>query len=83
MRAALHLKSSSGSRFGYDTSGPASITLWPFLAKHLRVVIYNGDADACVPYVGNEEVRSTFRTRFARCDARVRAHPRAAVAQKR
>ena len=57
VREALHLKSSSGSRFGYDTSGPASITLWPFLAKHLRVVIYNGDADACVPYVGNEEVR--------------------------
>ena len=39
VRAALHLKSKSGSRFGYETSGPASITLWPFLAKHLRVLI--------------------------------------------
>ena len=37
------------------SSGPASITLWPFLAQHIRVLIYNGDADACVPYVGNEE----------------------------
>ena len=25
------------------------------LAKHLRVLIYNGDADDCVPYHGNEE----------------------------
>ena len=31
------------------------ITLWPELAKKLRVLIYNGDSDACVPYKGNEE----------------------------
>jgi len=55
VRHALHLKAKSGSRFGYHSSGPASITLWPFLAKNLRVLIYNGDADACVPYKGNEE----------------------------
>ena len=55
VQAALHLKAGSGSRFRYDLSGPASITLWPFLATHIRVLIYNGDADACVPYIGNAE----------------------------
>jgi len=54
VKQALHIKD-QGSTFGYDTSGPASLTLWPFLAKHIRVLIYNGDADACVPYKGNEE----------------------------
>ena len=29
--------------------------LWPDLVKQLRVLIYNGDADSCVPYKGNEE----------------------------
>jgi len=56
VRKALHLPpSGSGSRFNYLSSGPASVTLWPFLATKLRVLIYNGDADACVPYKGNEE----------------------------
>jgi len=54
VKAALHIKK-QGSSFGYNTGGPASITLWPFLAQHIRVLIYNGDADACVPYKGNEE----------------------------
>lgn len=56
VRAALHLpQTSETSIFKYDSSGPASITLYPSLLKKLRVLIYNGDADACVPYVGNEE----------------------------
>ena len=58
VRAALHLPSpaeGSGSIFRYDSSGPASITLYPELIKKIRVLIYNGDADSCVPYVGNEE----------------------------
>lgn len=55
VETALHLKQPGRSRFSYHSSGPASITLWPFLAKSLRVLIYNGDADACVPYKGNEE----------------------------
>ena len=38
VQKALHLRS-SGSAFGYDRGGPASITLWPFLSKHLRVLI--------------------------------------------
>ena len=45
VKKALHIKD-QGSHFAYDTSGPASITLWPFLAKHIRVLIYNGDVDA-------------------------------------
>ena len=55
VRAAFHFGDANPVRFDYNTSGPASITLWPFLAKHLRVLIYNGDADDCVPYHGNEE----------------------------
>jgi len=55
VRTALHLPATSGSAFHYRSSGPASVTLWPFLATKIRVLIYNGDADACVPYKGNEE----------------------------
>lgn len=57
VRKALHLEGfePGSSRFSYDTSGPASITLYPELVKKLRIMIYNGDADACVPYIGNEE----------------------------
>lgn len=53
----LHLDTAEAgaSRFSYSCSGPASITLWPELSKKIRVLIYNGDADACVPYNGNEQ----------------------------
>jgi len=51
---ALHLEGESGSRFGYTQSGPASIMLYPELATKLRILIYNGDADACVPYIANQ-----------------------------
>merc|ERR1719321_1555577 len=51
---ALHLEGESGSRFRYTQSGPASIMLYPELATKLRILIYNGDADACVPYIANE-----------------------------
>jgi len=46
--------------FDYDTSGPASVTLYPELIKAIRVLIYNGDADSCVPYVGNQEWTSSM-----------------------
>lgn len=56
VKAALHLPEENGAVFDYDTSGPASVTLYPDLIKSsLRVLIYNGDADTCVPYVGNQE----------------------------
>eukprot|EP00493_Phyllostaurus_siculus_P003763 UN03778 len=56
-KKALHLDgvTPGQSRLRYTRSGPASITLYPELAKKIRVMIYNGDADACVPYIGNEE----------------------------
>lgn len=52
---ALHLANYSGSGFSYSQSGPASVTLYPTIVKNMRTLIYNGDADLCVPYVGNEE----------------------------
>jgi len=57
VKKALHLSGiePGASRLSYDSSGPASITLYPELAKKMRIRIYNGDADACVPYIGNEE----------------------------
>lgn len=55
VQKALHLNKPGLSGFDYQTSGPASVTLYPELAKKLRILIYNGDADACVPYNGNEE----------------------------
>jgi|Transcript_50346 hypothetical protein len=57
VRKALHLdKATPGaSEFAYIPFNPLSITLYPELVKKIRVLIYNGDADACVPYTGNEE----------------------------
>lgn len=49
VRKALHLGKPGMSTFDYDASGPASITLYPELITKLRVLIYNGDADSCVP----------------------------------
>lgn len=43
------------SGFHFTRSGPGSVTLYPELVKRLHVLIYNGDADACVPYNSNEE----------------------------
>lgn len=56
VREALHLdKAQPGaSKFYYTLSGPASITLYPGLIGRVRMLIFNGDADACVPYNGNE-----------------------------
>jgi len=56
VRAALHLpQRSQSSDFSFNSSGPASVTLYPFLIPKIRVLIYNGDADSDVPYIGNEE----------------------------
>lgn len=64
VRAALHLPNDkvTGSAFDYDSSGPASVTLYPTLIPKIRVMIYNGDADTCVPYKGNEEWTTSMVT---------------------
>eukprot|EP01065_Artemidia_motanka_P001370 TRINITY_DN10621_c0_g4_i2.p2 TRINITY_DN10621_c0_g4~~TRINITY_DN10621_c0_g4_i2.p2 ORF type:complete len:478 (+),score=125.62 TRINITY_DN10621_c0_g4_i2:1124-2557(+) len=55
VQRAMHLKPPFRSNFTYNQSGPASRTLYPSLAKKVRILVYNGDADSCVPYTGNEE----------------------------
>lgn len=57
VRRALHLDQYAPglSQFFYILSGPASITLYPELVRKVRLLIYNGDADACVPLGGNEK----------------------------
>jgi len=55
VQKALHLGKPERSRMVYISSGPASITLYPELVKNMRILIFNGDADTCVPYKGNEE----------------------------
>ncbi len=57
VKKVLHLPEKSlSSAFDYNSTGPASITLYPSLIKSgIRILIYNGDADSCVPYIGNEE----------------------------
>lgn len=60
VQTSLHLSSPPRIQFSYDTSGPASVTLYPSLAQKIRVLIYNGDSDMCVPYKGNEEFVEGF-----------------------
>jgi len=55
VQEALHLNAPGQSGFDYATTGPASVTIYPELAKKIRIMIYNGDADLCVPLAGNEE----------------------------
>merc|ERR1711871_1256865 len=57
VKKVLHMPETSlASQFSYNSTGPASVTLYPSLIRSgIRVLIYNGDADSCVPYIGNEE----------------------------
>jgi len=55
VQKALNLPKPGQSSFSYTRSGPASITIYPSLIGKIRVLIYNGDADDCVPYKGNVE----------------------------
>jgi len=55
VQTALHLGKPPSVRFSYRSSGPASVVLYPSLLQKIRVLIYNGDADSCVPYIGNEQ----------------------------
>lgn len=64
VRRALHLpEQSRTSNFAYNTSGPASILLYPEIARQIRVLIYNGQADSRVPHIGNEAWTSGLATR--------------------
>merc|ERR1712166_299798 len=65
VRKALHLGDVVGSSFAYTCSGPASITLGPELVGKIDVLLYSGDSDACVPYLGNEEVMSILEDQNA------------------
>jgi len=56
VRKALHLDLEPGaSQFSYANHGPASQTLYPELAKKIRILIYSGDADACIPITSTED----------------------------
>eukprot|EP01062_Namystynia_karyoxenos_P002837 TRINITY_DN1099_c0_g1_i13.p1 TRINITY_DN1099_c0_g1~~TRINITY_DN1099_c0_g1_i13.p1 ORF type:complete len:504 (+),score=212.19 TRINITY_DN1099_c0_g1_i13:72-1514(+) len=56
VRKALHIGKAGTSDFSYGPNfEPQSVTLYPTLLQRYRVLIYNGDADSCVPYNGNEE----------------------------
>merc|ERR1712176_1117589 len=55
VQEALHLTGERGSKFLYTPFGTPSFALYPELVTKLRVLIYNGDADACVPYIANED----------------------------
>ena len=45
----------AGAAMKYDHYTGASFDLYPDIVKKYRVVIYNGDVDACVPYNSNED----------------------------
>eukprot|EP00659_Diplonema_papillatum_P020423 gene20423-31436_t len=52
VQSSLHVGVPGNSSFRCQQSGPASRRLlYPTLIKKIRVLIYNGDADICVPYV--------------------------------
>eukprot|EP00928_Gymnodinium_smaydae_P033236 TRINITY_DN23859_c0_g1_i1.p1 TRINITY_DN23859_c0_g1~~TRINITY_DN23859_c0_g1_i1.p1 ORF type:complete len:501 (-),score=47.02 TRINITY_DN23859_c0_g1_i1:184-1686(-) len=65
VKKALHLDGVQprASKFEYNTTGPGSVTLYPELIQKIRILIYNGDADPCVPFIGNEEWIEDFENR--------------------
>ena len=66
------------SRAGTSKAVPRLQLLWPHLVQHMRVLIYNGDADFCVPYKGNEELVTNLET----AGSLVEKAPRAAVVRR-
>jgi len=65
VRKAFHLENSSVTNWqdcsgiDYNSNLPDERPMYAVLIENIRVLIYNGDADACVPWVGNYEwVRS-------------------------
>ena len=64
VRAALHMKPESfygrpwslqAAGMQYTTYTGASYDLYPGILRHVDVLIYNGDVDACVPYNSNAD----------------------------
>jgi len=54
VRAAIHVRSDNpGQR--YTKTATNLLPLYQTLVQKYRVLIYSGDADACVPYYGTEE----------------------------
>jgi len=62
-RSAIHVQSlSQGGQWGictskinYDRSTDSLLPIYPTLIRTYRTLIYNGDVDACVPYIGDEK----------------------------
>jgi serine carboxypeptidase-like clade 1 len=63
VREAIHVKSEAevgpwhvcSSKLHYESTVDSLLPAYPTLIKNYRVVIYNGDVDACVPYIDNEQ----------------------------
>lgn len=64
VREALHAPSESfygykvglypGGKWNYDSTRAHLLNIYPTLTASYRALIYNGDFDACVPYIGME-----------------------------
>ena len=61
VRKAFHVDNSSLTTWevcyniDYTATIPDEREMYRTLIANMRILIYNGDADACVPWVGNEE----------------------------
>lgn len=64
VQTAFHVASESflnrtwsgcGGGLHYNTYTHSSLDVYPDLLKKYRILVFNGDADACVPYNGNED----------------------------
>ena len=50
-----------GQGWNYNQSRPHLLTIYPTLAASYRTLIFNGDFDACVPYLHNGAAPIIFR----------------------
>ena len=63
VRKALHVESESSigrwrmctTNISYHCNTDSLLGIYPTLIKQYRTLIYNGDVDSCVPYIGDEE----------------------------
>ena len=47
-------------RIRYHPNTESLLPIYPTLIKNYRTLIYNGDVDGCVPYIGNEQWTSSL-----------------------